>query len=170
MANIPYQQGIYSGISGAVTTTAGTATTYTGLVLTNPLNSRVNLILQGLGYAPLVAQTAAIQLGVMLGYNATTAVTQTTPVTPTSNYVGGATGYGLLATAATLPTAPTVAILLGSLLTGAITTVPQGGEFIDLNDGQSLIVVPPGGYLAFWTSAASVASSLSLGIQWGETP
>lgn len=165
---IPYNQGIYSGTSGAVTTTVGAATTYTGLCLTNPLNSPVTIVLQAMSYAPLVAQTAALQFGIMGGFNSTTQVTQTTPGTVVNNYLGGPVGFGLLATAATLPTAPKVMFLLDSLITGPITTAPQGGGFIDLDDGQPLVVIPPGGYLCFYTSAASVASSLSFSFQWGE--
>lgn len=165
---IPYHQGIYSGSTGAVTTSAALATTYTGLCLTNPINSPVSLVLQAISYVPVVAQAAARQLGIMGGYSATTAVTQTTPITPTCNYLGGTAGYGLLASAATLPAAPTLMFLVAALLTAAITTAPAINGFIDLDDGQPLVVIPPGAYLCFYTSTASTASSLAFSFQWGE--
>jgi hypothetical protein len=39
---------------------------------------------------------AAAILGIMTGFNASTAVTQTTPVTPSNNLVGGAAGVNLV--------------------------------------------------------------------------
>jgi hypothetical protein len=161
-------QAPYSGASGLVTTTAALATTYTGLVLSNPVASTVQLVIQSVSYAPVVAQTSDLTLGLMFGYNSTTNVTQTSPITVVSGVVGGAIGRGLLANAATLPTAPVLALVLGSLATGAISTVPNDGGFYNLNDGTPLIVIPPGGYVAWYTSAASVASSLNLCIQWTE--
>lgn len=166
---VSYTQDIYSGASGAVTTSAALATTYTGLLLTNPVGSTVSLILESASFVPLVAQTAALSIG-LLGGSSATAVTQTTAVAPTNNYLGGPGGYGLLAKAATLPVAPTLLFLLGSLMTGAITVQDQAGAYIDLNGGQPMVVVPPGAYVGFYTSAASVASSLNLSFQWAEVP
>jgi hypothetical protein len=165
---VPYTQAVFSGTSGAITTTVGTATTYTGLVLTNPINSPVQLVLEAAFVAPIVAQTAAIQVGLMAGFSSTTAVTQTTAATVVSNFIGGAVGSGLLAKAATLSATPAILLVNGSLLTGAITTSTLVNGLIDLNDGQPLIIIPPGGFLAFYTSAASVASSVVFSFQWGE--
>ena len=157
---------MYAGANLAgVTTTAGFATTYTGMAITNPIGSTVNLVLNKVSYATLVAQTSALILGIMTGYSASTAVTQTTALVPLSNFVGNSAGTGLIASAVTMPVAPTRLILLDTLLTGAITTVVNGGKVIDLEGG---LVIPPGGYAAFYTSAASVASSLVFGMQWEE--
>jgi hypothetical protein len=163
--SIPALYSTYSGATGPVTTTAGTATTYTGLVLTNPLNSPVSLQLYSCGFAPLVAQTSALSLGIMTG-NADVAVTQTTPITPVGALTEEGSGFGLLASSATLPLTPAVLLLLGSLLTGAITTVPQGGGLINLIPYN--IILLPGSYVAFYTSAASVATSLAFSFTWGE--
>jgi len=148
-----------------VTTSAAFATTYTGMCLTNPIGSTVNLVLTKVSYAPLVAQTAGLVLGIMTGYSASTAVTQTTPLVPLSNFVGQPAGTGLIASATTLPVAPTRLILLGTLLTGAITVTPTGGTVVDM---EGSVVIPAGGFAAFYTSAASVASSLVFGMQWEE--
>jgi len=160
------RKAVFSGATTApVTTSAGFATTLTGFCLTNPISSNVNLVVNKISWAELVAQTAALTLGIQTGYNTATAVTQTTPLVPLSNFVGQPAGVGLIASAVTLPTAPTRLILLGSLVTGAITTQIGGGNVVDL---EGSLIIPPGGYAAFYTSAASVASSLAFGMQWEE--
>lgn len=150
-----------------VTTTVGFATTLTGFCLTNPIGSTVNLVLDRVKYASLVAQTSALVFGLQTGYNASTNVTQTTALVPLSNFVGQPAGQGLIASAVTLPTAPTRLILLDTILTGAITTVIQGGNQYDM---YGSVVIPPGGYCATYTSAASVSSSLVFGMVWEEIP
>ena len=55
------RKAIFAGANTAgVTTSAGFATTCTGLILTNPTGSTVNLVLNKVSYAALVAQTAAL--------------------------------------------------------------------------------------------------------------
>lgn len=160
------RKAMYSGANlTGVTTTAAFATTYTGFCLTNPIGSTVNLVLTKVTYTPVVAQTAALVFGIMTGYSASTAVTQTTPLVPLSNFVGQPAGTGLIASSVTLPVAPTRLILLDTLLTGAITTTTSGGKVVDM---EGSVVIPPGGFAAFYTSAASVASSLAFGMMWEE--
>ena len=150
-----------------VTTTVGFATTLTGMCLANPIGSTVNLVLERVKYATVVAQTAALVFGLQTGYNNNSNVTQTTPLVPLSNFVGQPAGQGLIASSVTLPTAPTRLILLDTLTTGAITVAMQGGNQYDL---EGSVVIPPGGYCATYTSAASVASSLVFGFVWEEIP
>ena len=158
---------VFSGSNiAAVTNSAGFATTYTGFCLSNPIGSTVNLVVNKVKYAPLVAQAAAIQLGLMTGYSAATNVVHTTPLVPLSNFVGQPAGVGLIDAAATLPIAPTRVILLDSLLTGAITTATTGGA--NVIDQQGSIIIPPGGFIAMYTSAASTATSLAFGMTWEE--
>lgn len=160
------RKAMFSGSNLAgVTTTAAFATTYTGYCLSNPIASTVNLVLTKVSYTPVVAQTAALILGIMTGYSASTNVTHTTPLVPLSNFVGQSAGTGLIDSSATLPIAPTRLILLDTLLTGAITTTTSGGRLIDM---EGSVVIPPGGFAAFYTSAASVASSLAFGMMWEE--
>jgi hypothetical protein len=151
----------------AVTTSAGFATTCTGCILSNPIGSTVNLAVRKFRYGAIVAQTAALSLGLQTGYSASVNVVHTTPLVVASNFVGQPAGVGLLDSAATLPVAPTRVILLDTLLTGAITTQVLGGNNFDFADG---IVIPPGGYVAVYTSAASVATSLAFGFTWEEVP
>lgn len=158
---------IFSGAIVGQVTTVGLNTTYTGLCLSNPVGSPVNLVLNKVGYAFLVAFAAASAIGLMTGFNASTNVTHTTPVTPRSqffNSTGG--GVGLLDSAATLPTAPTLNTILGAGLTGAITTTPFG--LGSLTDIEGAIILPPGGYCAIYTSTASGAASGAFSFQWEE--
>lgn len=164
-----YRRALFNGAIVGQVTTVGLATTYTGLVLTNPIGSTVNLVLNKVGYAFIVAFAAGSVVGLMTGYNASTAVTQTTPVTPRSQFFGvGASGTGLLASAATLPTAPTLNTVLAAGLTGAITTAPDGvSGLVDL-DGS--IILPPGAYCAIYTSTASGAAGGAFSFTWEEIP
>lgn len=150
-----------------VTTSAAFATAYTGLCLVNPIGSLVNLVVDKLAWAELVANTSALVLGIMTGFNAATQVVQSTVVVTKSMLAGQPAGVGVLLSSATLPTAPTNIILLDTIVTGAITTSAQGGKTVDR---EGAIVIPPGGYAAFYTSAASVGSSLVFGFEWEEVP
>jgi hypothetical protein len=135
------------------------------MCLSNPIGSTVNLVLTKVTYAPVVAQTAALVMGIMTGYSASVNVTHTTPLVPLSNFVGQPAGTGLIDSSATLPVAPTRLILLGTLTTGAITQTLLNGSVTDM---EGSVVIPPGGYAAIYTSAASVASSLAFGMMWEE--
>jgi hypothetical protein len=164
-----YRRSIFSGASLGQTTSVGLATAVVGLTLTNPIGSPVNLVVNKFGFSFIVAFAAASTVGLAVGYNAATAVTQTTPVTPKNNFVGvGATGTGLLASTATVPTAATVQLIAAAGLTGAITTVPYiAPTVIDL---EGSIVLPPGGYLCTYTSTASGAAGANFSFQWEEVP
>lgn len=157
----------YNGAIVGQVTSAGLSTTYTGLCLSNPIGSGKNLVITKAGYSFIVAFAAGAHIGLMTGYSANTNVTHTTPVTPRSqffNTAGG--GVGLLDSAATLPVAPTVNTILGSGLTGAITTVPNIGPF--LADIEGSIILPPGAYCAFYTSTASGAGGGAFSFTWEE--
>ena len=160
------QQAMFSGSITGVTTTVGLNTTYTGLCLSNPVGSGKNLILNKAGFAFTVVFPAVAAIGLMTGYNSSTNVTHTTPVTPRSQLFGlGATGVGLLDTSATLPTAPTLNLIIGAGLTGATTTVPYIPGVIDL---EGSIILTPGAYCAFYTSAVSGTAGASFSFQWEE--
>ncbi len=159
---------VFSGGTPGVTTSVALATTYTGLCLSNPIGSGQLLVLNKLGYGFLVAFAAASAVGLMVGYHASTDVVHTTPVIPRNNFVGGPAGVGKLDTAATLPIAPTLQQILESGLTGAITTAPAGGAGFFDNEGS--IILPPGAFVAYYTSTASGASGSALSFQWSEVP
>ena len=162
-----YRGRLFSGANqSGVTTTVGLATTYVGLCLSNPNGSPVNLVLNKVGYTFLVAFSAASAIGLMVGYKGGTDVTHSTPITPRGNKVGSPAGYGLLDSSATLPVAPTVQTILGAGLTGAISTIPETpGDLVDL---EGSIILPPGAFLAFFTSTASGTSGALFSMQWEE--
>lgn len=158
---------MYHGAILGQVTTVGLATTYTGLCLSNPVASPVNLVITKVGCSFTVAFAAAATICIATGYNIATNVTQTTPVTPRNNRFNGAGGgWGLLASAATLPTAPTNNIVIGAGLTGAITTAPYSGPAIVEVDGS--IILPPGAYALITTSTASGAAGGNFSFQWEE--
>jgi len=165
-----YRKALFNCAStSGTTTTVGLATTYTGLCLTNPINSTVNIVLNKVGYAFLVAFTAASTIGLACGYNSGAAVTQTTAVTPHSSFFNTAsTPQGLVASSATLPTTPFWTHIFAAGLTGAITTEEIAtGEVVDL---EGSVILPPGAYAIIATSTASGASALWGSFSWEEIP
>jgi hypothetical protein len=161
---------IFSGAVVGVTTSVGLATTYTGLCLTNPLGSGVNVVLNKVGYSFIVAFTAGAAIGIATGFHPSTAVAHTTPVTPRSQlFIGAAsTGRALLDSAATLPAAPTVNTIFASGLTGAITTLPHvANSIVDL---EGAVILVPGAFAILYTSTASGAAALSASFSWEEVP
>lgn len=165
-----YRGNVFSGSAVGVTTTVSIAVTYTGLILTNPIGSGKNLAILSAGYSFIVAFAAGAHVGLMTGFNASTNVTHTTPVTPRSQlFIGSAgSGVGLLDSSAQMPTAPTVNMIFGSGLTGTITTAPQAGPAVIDVAGQ--IILTPGSYCAFYTSTASGASGSGFSFVWEEVP
>jgi hypothetical protein len=167
-----YYEGVFRGrvFSGGnaagVTTSVGAATTHTGLCLTNPSGSGVNLVLNYVGVGELVAPAAAAIIGIATGFSAT-AVTQTTSIAPQSNFVGSVQGAGLLASAVTLPVAPTLRQVLGAMGTVAATSQSLNVPTVEL---KGILVIPPGGYACTFTSTASGASGMAFSFTWEEVP
>jgi hypothetical protein len=160
-----------STVTGQTATafTSGTTTALVGLTISNPVNSPVNLVLNKVGIQFTVAFAAVASIGLAIGYNSGTNVTHTTAATVRNAYVGvGAAGYGLVDTSATVPTAPNTTHIFGAGMTGATTTIPYiGPSLIDL---EGSVILPPGGYAAIVTSAASGTSGAFYSIGWEETP
>lgn len=157
---------IFSGSATGKDTTVGLATTYTGLCLSNPTGSTVNLVINKVGYAFTVAFPAASVIGLMTGYSSTE-VTHTTPGVIKSQKIGGPAGLGKLDVAATIST-PTLNTILSSGTTAALTTAPT--ECSGLVDLEGSIVLPPGAFCAFYTSTAAGASGANYSISWEEVP
>ena len=153
----------FAATQAGQTTTVGLATTYVGLVLSNPLGSQVNLVPNKVSFGWGVIAAAVDTVGLAVGFSGTTNVTHTTPVTPRSTYFGiGPTPIGLTDTSATLPTAPVYAMFFGN--TPTATTNPNGGVF----DLEGSIIIPPGGYILTATTAASAAAAFFASISWEE--
>jgi hypothetical protein len=149
-----------------VTTTVGLATTYTGLVLSNPITSVVNLELQRASWMQSVIQSVQPEaFALAVGFNSATNVTHTTPVAPKSSLIGsGLTGSGLADVSATLPTAPTYHSFVGD--TPSATTDGAGGAF-DIDGG---IILKPGAYVAFVTPGQASVAGMWFGFEWDEVP
>lgn len=160
-----YRGKMFSVASQAVaTTTVGLATTYTGLVLSNPVNSGINLIVNKCTTMQSVIQSTQPEAyGLAAGFNATTNVTHTTPATPQSNLVGS--GLSALAKAdvsATLPTAP---LYLAFAAQTASATVNGTAGIIDL---EGSVILAPGAYLLWVTPAQASVAGIWFSFQWEE--
>jgi len=165
-----YRRNMFTAtLTAGTTTSAGLSTTQTGLLVLNPNNSPVNLVINKVGYAFLVAFAAASAIGLQTGNQSTALLSglTTTNTSVRSNYAGsGVVGNALTYSAATT-TAPALQQLFGAGLTGAITTVPQVYSYFDL---EGSLVVPPGAWVGSYTSTASGASGMLVTIQYEEVP
>jgi hypothetical protein len=150
-------------------TSVGLTAVYTGLCLSNPVGSTVNLVLKFIGWAFPVAPAADLVVGLWTGYNSGTNVTHTTPITPRSNFFGvGASPVGLVDESATCPTAPVLTLVFGKIDTGAITVATQSAPgFVDL---KGSIILPPGAYAGIYTSSVANAAGFFGSISWDEVP
>ena len=165
-----YRKSHYVGTVAGVTTSAGTSTTFTGMVLYNPPTSTVNLVMNKVSLAFAVAfATSPTNIGLMVGQTFTPIATFATTSTSTRGlFLGQPAGQGVVYSSATLITTPVVQTILAAGSTAALTgfsVVPP-----IFNDLEGSIILPPGGYAATFTSAASGASALFASFQWEEVP
>ena len=158
-----------AALTAGTTTSAGLTTTQTGLLLLNPNNSTVNLVVNKVGYCFLVAFAAASAIGIQAGTQSTAALSglTTTNTQIKSNIIGNPISSQALTYSAATTTAPWVQMLFGSGLTGAITTTPAVYSFFDLEGG---LIIPPGGWIATYTSTASGASGTLASFTYEEVP
>lgn len=157
---------MFSVASQAVaTTTVGLATTYTGLVISNPVGSGIYMILNKLSIMQSVIQATQVEAyALAVGFNATTNVTHTTPATPQSCLIGqGTTAVGKADTSATLPTAPVYDTFITN--TGTATADSTGTQVVDLEGSKVLI---PGAYALFVTPAQASVAGLWFSFSWEE--
>lgn len=146
-----------------------------GLTLVNPLTSGVNLVIQSASATfSSVAQTNSASIGVAVGYSAVSAVTGTltTVVNTNANLFLATTnpsqGHLYSSASVVLPVAPTLVKSLGAVETGALTTEVTAAHVEANIDGS--IVLPPGGYATFVSSAAGTAGSFMGNFSWAELP
>jgi hypothetical protein len=146
-----------------VTTSAGLATTYVGLCLSNPAGSGVNLALRKLSGAFIVLPaTNPVGLNLITGFAAGGVTVHTTPLTPFSSKIGaGGTPKGLVDSACTLVGTPIFSRVLGE--TPTATTAPFFMEEFD----EGLILIP-GAYAAIGTTIAGPASGFQGSFEWSE--
>lgn len=169
--NAPYYQttkdglGFTAATQALVTTTVGLATTYTGLVLSNPVGSAVDLVILLASMMQSVLQATQVEaFAIATGFNTSTNVTHTTPVAPKSSLIGsGLSGVGLADVSATLPTAPFYDTFFTN--TGTATADSTGVQIMDL---KGSIVLKPGAYACFVTPAQASVAGMWFGFKWLE--
>lgn len=160
-------------LTTGTTTSAALATSFTGLMLYNPPNSTVNVSVNKIGMSFGVAFAAAAAIGVMVGQTMTPLATFSAANTRVQNmFINGPAGQAVAYNSATIASAepglPKLLQVFGQGMTGAITTVPQiAGHFVDMEGG---LILPPGAYMATYTSTASGASSLFASFTYEEIP
>lgn len=156
-----------------VTTSAGLATTYVGLCLSNPAGSGKNLAIGKVSAYLTVAPAAVLGVGLIVGYSAAGVVTHTTALSVYSDLIGATaaapngtnvgTPVGLVDGACTIVGTPLWYQRLGvGLVSANLLSVWE-----DLNGG---IILPPGAYLAIGTNVAGPTSGFWGAIQWEENP
>lgn len=157
-------QGFFAATQAVATTTVGLATTYTGLCLSNPIGSRVNLVLNKCSLMQSVIQSTQVEAyALATGFSPTTNVTHTTPLVTHPTLVGStAVSIGLADISATLPVAPFYTSFITNTAS-ATTDSPVG--VVDL---EGSIILMPGAYAAWVTPAQASVAGLWFSFQWEE--
>lgn len=155
-----FQGQVFQGANqgpGGTTTSVALATTYTGLCISNPVGSGKNLIILQAGLAIVGAPVALSVVGLLGGWSSTGLTAHTTPLVPLSTFLNQsiATGVGKVDSAATLPSTPTLLLPFATIpitgITAQVANPPLTGIQFDL---KGSFIVPPGGYIAIYTSTA----------------
>lgn len=142
---------------------AGLATTYTGLILSNPLASGKNLVVQRIHAVIGVAPAAVETLGLIVPTTLAN-ITHTTPLTVLSTKLGAVVTASVakVDAAATIATPVWYDWLQSSNLSASLLSFNY--------DAEGAIVVQPGGYVAIGSVAASSALALFGSFEWEELP
>lgn len=157
----------FAASQAVATTTVGLATTYTGLCLSNPIGSGVNLSLLFAFVNQSVIQATQVEaFALATGFNATTNVTHTTPGTVQTALVGASANSSVakVDTAATLPTAPVYTIPITNTATA---TQNAPGDAVEI---AGSIVLAPGAYACFVTPGQASVAGMWFGFTWAEIP
>jgi hypothetical protein len=150
--------------TAGVTLSAGLATTYVGLCLSNPAASTSNLLLRQVAGSCIVAPAAFLALGLITGFVAGGITAHTTPLTPVSSFVGDSgVPFGKADSACTLVGTPAWA----QWFTSEAATGNNPLFSMDLAGG---LLIPPGGYAAVGANVAGPASGFLGSMEWIEVP
>ena len=155
---------VFSAASQAATSvSAGLATTYTGLLLYNPVGSGVMLVPSKVKYALSAAPAAAANIGLIAGFAPAGGVSAlTTRLANQSSQIGNASiGKAIALSAATITT-PTWLFELYDAFTAA--AFPSPTPPVDL---EGIYQILPGGFIAI--GATTAVSGLGV-IVWEEVP
>jgi hypothetical protein len=161
MLDAPYRAGVKNGEvffgcnQAATTWSVALATTFTGLVLYNPVTAKKNLSILGVSFSLWAAPAGIVAVGLLGGWSAAGIVTHTTPASvygaKTLAAATPSNGEGVDA-AATLVGTPIWLCMLHEANTSA--ALPTGG-FPVWHDIRGVYEVPPGGYIAIGSQTAS---------------
>lgn len=144
-----------------VTTTAALATTWTGLGVANPVGSGVNLVVNKFAVAQFAAGAAAT-IGIMGGLGVIAS-----SLSPQSRFVGSGTVSKANGSAGATISTPLLIASFGSC--GSVATTAYGlvgGIYVDL---EGALIVPPGAFIASYTSVVTT-SALQFHFTWEEVP
>jgi hypothetical protein len=142
------------------------STTATGLILVNPANSLVNLVLNKIFVH--VQATSASALGIGLAYALGQTTNPGTAATALGNcFLNGPASQGQPGSACTMTNTPVEFIpILHN--TAAIATTGEDVEVVDL---EGSVIVPPGvAVLLNADGGASASASVTASFQWEEVP
>lgn len=144
----------------AVTTTAALATTWTGLGISNPVGSGVNLVILRFTCSQF-AVGAAAAVGLMTGSGQTAG-----SLTPRNRVVGGVAAKATASAGATIAT-PVLEEVYGSV--GSLATTGYGLQNGIQADIAGSLIVPPGFFVASYTTIVTT-TALIFGLLWEEVP
>ena len=134
----------------AVTTTAGLATTFTGLAVANPSGSGYNLVVRRFSVGQ-VAVAVASSVGIMVGTGAAAG-----SLVPQNCLINGRSSVANGSNSATLGGTPVIYQTYGSV--GSLATTGYGlqpGISVDL---AGSLIIPPGCFMANYTTAACTSA------------
>lgn len=166
-AHARYQEPMYRGLmysasnQAAQAISVALATTYTGLLLYNPIGSRSILIPNKVKFALSVAPAGIATIGLISGYQ-TAAPTGLTTINVQSNQIGNSQmGTGKIYSAATIATPTWLQQLVDGFTAAAL---PAPSAVVDL---EGLYGILPGGFIAF--GALTAVTGLG-SMSWEEIP
>ncbi len=164
--NAAYNGGIPGNMFGvanqaAVTTTAALNTTWTGLSVANPTGSGVNLEMLYMTVGQF-AVGAAGAVGYMTGIGASAG-----SLTARNAVVGGKTSSAVCSAGSTLGGTPVLEEVIGSI--GSLATTGYGLMPGLIGDLRGKIIIPPGAFIASYTTVATT-TALIFGFKWLEVP
>jgi hypothetical protein len=169
-----YRRNMYVGAStGQNISTGGlvgAGTTANTAILYNPMTSNVNLVLNKVGINTSVVGTANAVVGLATGFSSTGIGAIVSPsisvggtATTRGAVPGQPAGQGIVYGSANLVTGSTVSHSLTSINSAVATQ----GTVVDL---EGSLIIPPGGFVSLYASAAQTGSQFFVSYQWEEVP
>jgi hypothetical protein len=155
----------YAANQAATAWSVALTTTYTGLVISNPARSPVDLVMLRAGFVLSLAPAAIASIGFIAGFSNAGVVTHTTPLSVYSSklFQSEAGGKARADAAATIVGTPVwVHQFMGGFTAAALPSTSPAD--IDLG---GLFIVPPGGYFGIGALTAVTGFGSLL---WAEIP